>query len=91
MLVIRLTPNLEVKPVNRIKFVTQTVTRYPGRPRIWRKESFNLLKKRVEFFSLYLVLYFFIPKIWLHKLLSEEHEKVLISDTLVVGLVNRSV
>jgi len=73
MLALRLSPNLEVKPVYRIKFVTQTFTRNPGRPRMWRKESVNVLKKKVEFFILYLVLYFLIPKIWLHKL-SEEHE-----------------
>ena len=74
MLAVRLTPNLKVKPVNRIKFVTQTFKRNPGRPRMWGKESVNELKKKVEFFSLYLILYFFIPKIWLHKLFSEEHE-----------------
>jgi hypothetical protein len=60
MLAVHLSPNLEVKTVNRIIFVTQTITLNSGRPRIWRKDSFNLLKKEVEFFSLYLVLYLFI-------------------------------
>jgi len=58
---------------------------------MWRKVSVYVLKKKVEFFSLYLVLYFFISKNWLHKFLREKHEYVLISDTSVVGLVNCSV
>jgi len=57
-----------------MKFVTQTLKRNRGLSRIWGKESVYVLKKKVEFLSLYLVLYFFIPKIWLHNLLSEEHE-----------------
>jgi hypothetical protein len=74
MLALRLSPNLEAKPVHGIKFVTPAFKRNPERLRMCGKESVYILENKVEFFSLYHVLYFFVPKIWLHKLLSEEHQ-----------------
>jgi len=67
-------PRFGGKAVHRIKFVTQTFKRNRGRSRMWGKGSVYVLKKRVECFSLYHVLYFFIPRICLCNLLSEEHE-----------------
>ena len=46
MLALRLNPNLEVKAMHRIQFVTQTFKLKAGHSRMWGKESACVLKKK---------------------------------------------